>query len=85
MTKGSLTGNTNWAVMPTCPRLAIASTGFITGSENVIVCVPVLPPPVNDTSPLAVGGGLPTVPPLNVLSGPHTKPATFPGNNTLPE
>jgi hypothetical protein len=52
------------------PRLQIAMTGSTTGPENLRVLVPVPDPPVNAMMSL-MSGGLPTVPPENVLSGPQ--------------
>jgi hypothetical protein len=66
--KGSLAVKLKLALIPPCPRLQIAITGFTTGLEKVIVSTVVVPP-VNRIMPPLLGGGLPTVPPLNVLVG----------------
>jgi hypothetical protein len=68
MVKGSLGVKVKFALMPLCPKLQIAMTGFTTGVEKVTVSTVVLPP-LNLTMPPLLSGGFPTVPPLNVLTG----------------
>ena len=80
--KGSLEVKVKLALIPPCPKLQIAITGFTTGDEKVMVSTVVLPP-VNLIMPPLLNGGLPTVPPLNVLTGvqlgyPDDRPNNWP-------
>jgi hypothetical protein len=85
--KGSLEVKLKLDWMLGWPKLQIAITGFTTGVENVIVLTFVFPP-VNRIMPPVLSGGLPIVPPLNVLTGvqlgyPADRPFNCPEKVTL--